>query len=69
MAKPNFGNVSLLLFGRSALEEGLYEGFLVEYLKLVDALAYADKADRDLKLIGDAEGYAALCCTIEFGQR
>ena len=69
MAKPNFGNVSLLLFGRSAFEERFHEGFLVEYLELIDTLAHADKADRDLKLIGDAEGYAALCCTIEFGQR
>ena len=43
--------LSRLLFGCSTFEEGLYEGFLVEYLELVDAFANADKADRDLELI------------------
>ena len=55
------------LFGR-AFEEGINKGFLIEDLELIDALADADKADGDFKLIGDAEGYAAFGGSIKFGQ-
>ena len=66
--KPNFVFSNFALPFSRAFKEGINEGFLVEDLELIDALADADKADGDFKLIGDAEGYAAFGGSIKFGQ-
>ena len=54
--------------GRLFFKQTFDEGPLVEHLQFFDFLAHTNVLDRDFKLVGNADGHAALGCAVKLSQ-